>query len=120
MSACGRLQTLVKPTLVEVPVAKLIPLDAALTAPINPEPMPAPRCVDAATKQPVSCVDQLVGYVEDELWPTIWEFQCRLALIRCTQLAIDAKTPAEAQSATIACVVATRARDCATRRKPED
>jgi hypothetical protein len=85
MTGCdkSRIRAETRVETVEVPVEKFVPLDETLIEHRDPGPLPPPECKDGG--KGVSCVAQLIDWLEDEWCPVVRAHNCDKALIRCTQ-----------------------------------
>jgi hypothetical protein len=106
MSGCenwGQVRT----EIVEVPVRQFVELDEALVDHVEPAPLPAPACKDGG--RDVSCVAQLIDWIEDEWCPAVRAHNCDKALIRCTQ-PVQGKQPDPASL--MRCITKAGAKEC--------
>lgn len=113
MSGCagsGQVRT----EIVEVPVRQFVELEPGLVDHMEPGPMPMPACKDAG--QDVSCVSQLIDWIEDEWCPVVRAHNCDKALIRCTQ-PVGGKPPDPATL--MRCITKAGANECSASCYPE-
>lgn len=73
-------------------MAQYVALDPSLLEHSAPARLPPPACT--ADGKPVSCVAQVIEWIEDEWCPVVRAHNCDKALIRCTQPTPDGKRPA--------------------------
>ena len=96
---------------IEVPVQQFIPLEPVLVEARRPAPLPDPGCKDGNKR--VSCVSQLIDWIEDEWCPTVRAHNCDKALIRCTQPTPEGERPDP--GSVMRCVTRAGATECTAR-----